>query len=444
MDENQEKSYLNHVVILISCVLILCVSAFLIPDFTIYGYEFKKVDFLKDVKPKKKSELAKVKSIAKEFIDKCPPGYTCIEDYSKDKNALQAVFESLSDKNKLTRMAFFGDSFIDGDIFTAEVRKILQEKLGGSGVGFVPIASETSGFRQTIRHTHAGIESYNIIENKGGEGYAAGGYYFKSSGQGTVTYTGITGNNKLQGLQNIQLYYATNTGANVQYRKNSESGTIALSSTGQIQSSKLVGGTANSITFSFGGLGDTKLYGASFEDSKGVIVDNFGLKSNSGIALSKISAQNWNQFNKLRDYKLIVLQFGLNVLGPKTTQLDWYVKSMVELITRIKQACPNASILILGMPDRSVKKDGEYQTMPTIPLMIEAQREIAKKCGVAFWDLFSGMGGENSMISFVNNKPALANKDYTHLTFAGGEKLAATFTKTFLHHFSNYTKRKNP
>jgi len=116
---------------------------------------------------------------------------------------------------------------------------------------------------------------------------------------------------------------------------------------------------------------------------------------------------------------------------------------MVELIARIKQACPDASVLILGIPDRSVKKDGEYQTMPTIPLMIEAQREIAKKSVVAFWDLFSGMGGENSMISFVNNKPALANKDYTHLTFAGGEKLASIFTKTFLHHFSNHVKTKN-
>ena len=443
MDVNQEKSYLNHVVILISCVLVLSVAAFLIPDFTVYGYEFKKVDFLKDIKPKKKSELSKVKSIAKEFVDKCPPGYTCIEDYSKDKKALNAIFESLSDKNKLTRMAFFGDSFIDGDIFTAEVRKILQEKFGGSGVGFVPIASETAGFRQTIRHSFSGIDSYNIIENKGGEGFAAGGYYFKPNGQGNVTYSGISGNNKLQTLQNIQFFYSTNSGSNVLYRMNGESRSISTSPSGQIQSAKLVAFSTNSITFSLPSSKDTKYYGASFEDSKGVIVDNFGMKSNSGIALSKISPQNWSQFNKLRDYKLIVLQFGLNVLGPKTTQLDWYIKSMVELIARIKQACPEASILILGIPDRSVKKDGEYQTMPTIPLMIEAQREIAKKSGVAFWDLFSGMGGENSMISFVNNKPALANKDYTHLTFAGGEKLASIFTKTFLHHFSNHVKRKN-
>ena len=129
MDSNQEKSYLNQVVVLISCVLILSLAAFFIPDFSIAGYDFKKVDFLKDIKQKKKSNLAEGNKVKKEFVDKCPAGYTCIEDYSKDKTALKAIFEALSNKNGLTRMAFFGDSFIDGDIFTAEVRKLLQNEL---------------------------------------------------------------------------------------------------------------------------------------------------------------------------------------------------------------------------------------------------------------------------------------------------------------------------
>jgi hypothetical protein len=238
------------------------------------------------------------------------------------------------------------------------------------------------------------------------------------------------------------VYYSSGIDSRFSYRYNGESGTLAAESTSKIRSLRLDGANTNSITFSFPESESTKLYGASFEDAKGVILDNYGLKSNSGIALSKISAENWSQFNQLRDYKLIVLQFGLNVLNAKTTKVDWYVKAMIELVERIKQTCPNASILILGIPDRSVKIDGEYQTMPTIPMMIEAQREIAKKTGVAFWDMYSGMGGENSMISFVQNKPALANKDYTHLTFEGGEKLAGIFTRTFLHHYSSFRKKK--
>jgi hypothetical protein len=197
MDNQPQKSYLSHVVMLISCVLILSVGAFFIPDFTVCGYEFKKVDFLKDIKEKKKTNLASVKTIKKQFVDKCPEGYVCIEDYSKDKTALAKVFEALCDKNQLTRMAFFGDSFIDGDIFTAEIRKLLQEHFGGAGVGFVPIASETSGFRQTIRHSFSGIESFNIIQNNLASGYAAGGYFFKATGKSNVTYSGVDNDSKL-------------------------------------------------------------------------------------------------------------------------------------------------------------------------------------------------------------------------------------------------------
>jgi len=442
MDNQQEKSYLSHVVLLISCVLIMSVGAFFIPEMTILSYEFKKVDFLKDIKQKKKSNLALTKPVKKQFIDKCPDGYVCIEDYSKDKSALTNLFESLANKKQITRMAFFGDSFIDGDIFTAEVRKLLQEHFGGSGVGFVPIASETSGFRKTIRHSYSGIESFNIIQSKAGSGYAAGGYYFKATGNSHVTYSGVDNDPKLSALGNIQLFYSGPTSTNFSYSMNGESGKLKADATSQIKSLKISGGNSKSVTFSFPESQSTKLYGTSFEGSNGVIVDNFGLKSNSGIALSKISSDNWQQFNQLRDYKLIVLQFGLNVLNSKTKNLDSYVKSMIDLVEGIKKNCPGASILILGIPDRSVKIDGEYQTMPTIPMMIEAQREIAKKTGVAFWDMFSGMGGENSMISYVQNKPALANKDYTHLTFEGGEKLAGVFSRTFIHHYNNYSNRK--
>ena len=81
--------------------------------------------------------------------------------------------------------------------------------------------------------------------------------------------------------------------------------------------------------------------------------------------------------------------------------------------------------------------------MPTIPVMIEAQRKIAKNAGVAFWDLFNAIGGKNTIIKFVNNSPALANKDYTHLTFKGGEKVAEIFSKTFLYEYKKYYDKKN-
>ena len=51
-----------------------------------------------------------------------------------------------------------------------------------------------------------------------------------------------------------------------------------------------------------------------------------------------------------------------------------------------------------------------------------AQREAALEAGVAFWDVYEAMGGEDGMVNYV--KRNWAAKDYTHLSFQGGRELA--------------------
>jgi lysophospholipase L1-like esterase len=76
--------------------------------------------------------------------------------------------------------------------------------------------------------------------------------------------------------------------------------------------------------------------------------------------------------------------------------------------------------------------------MDSVPLMVEAQREIARKTEIAFYNLFEAMGGENSMVSFVENDPPLANKDYTHLNSLGGRRVATIFVKSLINEFQKY------
>ncbi len=166
------------------------------------------------------------------------------------------------------------------------------------------------------------------------------------------------------------------------------------------------------------------------------------MKSNSGSGLFAIPKNNWAEFNKHQDYKLIVLQYGLNVLNKNTKDLTRYIKRMTSLVQRIQKQCPNAKILLLGMPDRCVKIKGEITTMPNIFLMINAQRTIAKNTGIAFWDVFSAMGGVNSMKEWAKSTPPLANKDYTHLKFKGGNKLGSIFSKSLIFQHENHLKKE--
>jgi lysophospholipase L1-like esterase len=71
--------------------------------------------------------------------------------------------------------------------------------------------------------------------------------------------------------------------------------------------------------------------------------------------------------------------------------------------------------------------------MDAIPAMRNAQRLIAKETGIAFWDMYEAMGGVNSMVKYVESEPPLAAKDYTHLNFKGGRKLAAALAKSLLY-----------
>ena len=63
-------------------------------------------------------------------------------------------------------------------------------------------------------------------------------------------------------------------------------------------------------------------YGISLEDSIGIYIDNFPIRGNSGVDLKMISNQMLTEFNSLLDYKLIILEFGLNILNGRNANFN--------------------------------------------------------------------------------------------------------------------------
>lgn len=433
---------------LTASIFTLCSLFYFVPEFSLFGVKIKKINLVSDIEidPIEK-ETKKIIPIVKEFVDTCPSDFTCFEDYSKNKDALSKVFESLKaiheNKSKV-RMAFFGDSYIEGDILTAEVRKKLQNRFGGGGVGYVPITSEVAGFRQTIIHKFTNFNSYNIInQSRTKIPFAAGGYCFYPLPGNILYYAGVKKSSRLKRFNNIRVFYETNKMLPVNFSANNQKSYFQTVPSNKMEAHTMRNIKTNSISFNFPATNELKLFGISIEDSSGIVLDNFGMKSNSGINLNNITEKKHREFDSLQDYKLVVLQYGLNAVGPTTTNLNWYINSMTRVVKKIKKYYPKASILLLSVSDRATRVNGKIQTMPTIPIMIEAQRKIAKNAGVAFWDLYSAIGGKNTIVNYVNSTPALANKDFTHLTFKGGEKVADVFVKTFLYEYKKYYDKKN-
>src|SRR5437868_5568993 len=103
------------------------------------------------------------------------------------------LLELKKKKRKKIRIGYFGDSMIEGDLLTMDLRAMLQDNFGGSGVGFVPVTSIVAGFRTTI--THSFSSNWDDVnyksDDKGTRNLFLSGHSFFSSGGSVVTYRAV-------------------------------------------------------------------------------------------------------------------------------------------------------------------------------------------------------------------------------------------------------------
>ncbi len=379
----------------------------------------------------------KIDSVAQVAKSGCPPGITCIEDYSKDSTAMFDFINALQNikNNKPLRVAMYGDSFIEGDVLCGSFRDTLQNLFGGSGVGYVPITSVVAGFRRNIKHKFENWKTYSIINKKDSVSIELGpaGYTFIPLQDNWVEYK-PTNQKNVRAFSVMKIYYKNLGHATMDYTINDSSYYAeVLPKSNTISEWKYHDEPVSTVRFEFSNADSLQLYGASFEDINGIYVDNFSMRGNTGLGLSDVPDHMFVNFNKHRDYKLIILQYGLNVQLNDSMKYDWYTSRMVKVVNKLKHDFPTASFLMISVSDRSSNTTGEFRTMPTIPVMRNAQRYVAQQTGIAFWDMYEAMGGEDSMVKFVEADPSLAAKDYTHLTFKGGRKLASLLVKSLLY-----------
>ena len=68
-------------------------------------------------------------------------------------------FERLVEKlasGEVVRIAFMGDSFVEGDILTSDLRSELQQSFGGRGVDFVPCDIPFATARRSVKRSASG------------------------------------------------------------------------------------------------------------------------------------------------------------------------------------------------------------------------------------------------------------------------------------------------
>ncbi len=355
-------------------------------------------------------------------------GVARIEDYSPGGAMLGAFRRNLTYASlRNVRIAYMGDSFIEGDLLTGDLREQFQNAYGGGGVGFVPITSQVAGFRQTVGHRFGNWRTVSIANSSRGLFPISGFSYTPYEGS-YVEYKGSSHKQHLASWNRARFVYTatgpTTITALVNGNKDNLREFTADSAAG-MQAFVLEGESMQSIRYTLGNVEGFTAYGAFLDNAAGVCVDNFSIRGNTGVPMARINCPLTEQFDRLSGgYSLIILQYGLNMVTSQRTNYTDYERDMTTVVQRLKACFPSAAILIVSVGDRSTRNEaGNFVSMPGVRAMVATLQRVARDNGVLFWNAYQTMVSMGGMPAFVRN--GWAAKDYTHIGARGGQKIAA-------------------
>jgi lysophospholipase L1-like esterase len=332
----------------------------------------------------------------------------------------------LKTKPSKLKIAYVGDSFIESDLITYDLRNALQQKYGGDGIGFIPLTLISPGMYQSMNIDFTNHwRKINLAEKNTGIplGLSAGGFIAQGNNELTIK---MKGESRVKTDKKLYFIYGKVKEAfSVSVNMNEATHTIAIPISNKLYNKICISDSVkNHFTIKFP---ETKtiLYGISLEEDKGVYIDNFSCRGSNGTHLLKMNPELLKQQLETEKYDLIIMHFGINVIGNHATEFDWYQKGMDKTIAYLKTIDPSINVLMIGCSDKASKFNGVYETDKGVETLISIQQNLAKQYQMAFYNLYEAMGGNGSIIQWTKQTPPLAYKDYTHVTFKGASFIAA-------------------
>ena len=391
--------------------------------------------------------LAEADSIIFESEDKLgkkdtitpPPIIPIVDVANIDTRAyLAAFYAALDSTNSMpVRVVHYGDSQTEEDRITNVLREHWQKQYGGGGVGLIPL-------HQTIptRTIRQWLSINNVVQTaQGGPKrylvYGPRSMRLNNDDYGVMGQVAVMDSTLVAGSEDIVMNIEPidKKCKSHNYFNRVRLLTDSVSSYVMTRDTILHSATQSYITplytlpdsttkCEIHLQGKGKVYGISLETPTGVIVDNIPMRGCSGNIFTKIDSASLSVFYRETNTRLIILQFGGNMI-PQTenpSTISGYVRSTLRQQVRYLRACaPESAILFIGPSDMSTRIDGEMATYPLVPYMDKLLKKMAEEEQIAYWSMYDAMGGKNSMVKWV--EIGLAGSDYVHFTRAGANKV---------------------
>lgn len=343
------------------------------------------------------------------------------------------------------RIVHYGDSQIEEDRITGTIREALQQRFGGSGPGMMPARRRgTPRVGGSSSATLSRFYNFGDAEHRAGirkYGPFADFTRLDTISVATFSFYPVKGKDKGQSTFDRLTLVAGNLRSKLTVTNQGEKQVIEPGeSISFIRFNLPDSSTRASVTVS----GYADLYGILLDSKTGVRMDNVPMRGCSGTIFTTMDEEQLRTYYRQENVRLILLQYGGNSMPYLKTDkgISTYAESIRKQIRFLQALAPNAKIIFMGPSDMATVVNGKRQTYPKLPGVVDSLRLAATESGAAYWDIYGVMGGENSMVKWVQARPALAGSDYVHFTLAGAQKVGELFSESLMVYYEYYSWRK--
>ena len=352
---------------------------------------------------------------------------------------LMKKLEALQSGQKVkVRIAWFGDSLIEGDLITQTVRELLQDKFSGNhGVGFVPFKSITSGFRISAIAQSSGTWVDDNFKTRSFKDplFLSGHVFYSPSGR--LSLRDNTVKDSAQVLEKWLICGPVDSNTVITVNKSS----LPIAASRRFNRILIDRSQKTSINLT-GPSTWTALYGVSCEPEYGVMIDNFSFRGISGFELGRFDEEFLDEISQSEDYDLIVIQYGVNVMfRAHDKNYDYYFKGMDPAIKKLKQHFPHTEFLMVSCSDRAFRYGTEWKTAEGMDALLKTQATLAFNNGITFFNLYKSMGGNGTIVKWVEGPERLASKDYIHPSPRGAVVLGKLFYNAFMNDYHKLPRK---
>ncbi|MET0327834.1 MAG: SGNH/GDSL hydrolase family protein [Luteimonas sp.] len=314
-----------------------------------------------------------------------------------------------------------GDSHTAGDFFTDRLRERLQQRMGDGGIGWAMPMYANGQRLARVGYDNTGF-SLLSSRSSGEADYPFGGLIAMGSGAPAAltikSKRGDTPRQRVSMLLNqgpmdpdLELVDADGTRIPI-------SSPIVDSIWANVQFQARL-----PFTLHTHGSPDTRVGGWWLRgDGPGAVVSAVGI---NGAELSQWTRwrNDWMRDLAAGEPDIVAIAYGTNEAFRTPLEPTQVREALESAIDRLRQQMPGVGVLVIGAPEALKNTAGTCgQRAPSLDMVQQVQREVARERRTLYWDWQAAMGGACSMKAWIGS--GLARRDGVHFSKEGYERAA--------------------